>query len=161
MTRLHTLIAGVLLCLPAAASFAQATAQAEAKRTQKSLSDLTASSDDVCRMFTAAEVSKALGVSVRNGAPWGFFGGGCEWAANEKDAVQVVVVRDTSYWENLKNVEGGEALSGFGKEAFVAPWLGAFRAGALTDRGCVYVMTPKREVSVDLLRRAVERIPKH
>jgi hypothetical protein len=159
MTRLHIFIAGMLLGLPVA-SFPQATAHEEAKRTQKGLNDLTASSDDVCRMFTGAEISKALGVPVRNGAPWGFFGGGCEWAANDEVGVQIVVVRDTSYWENLEKVQGGQTLTGLGKEAFVAPWLGAYRAGALTDRGCVYVMTPRRDLSVDLLRQAVERAPK-
>ena len=159
MRLLHIYMVGMLLCLPVA-SFSQATAPEETKRTQKGLNDLTASSEDVCRMFTGAEISKALGVSVRNGAPWGVFGGGCEWAANEKDAVQIVVVRDKSYWENLGNVDGGEMLPGLGEAAFVAPWLGAYRAGALTDRGAVYVMTPRRDLSVDLLRRAVERLPK-
>jgi hypothetical protein len=135
-------------------------AQEEAQRAQKSLDDVVASSDDVCRMFTRAEISKALGAQVSNGAPWGMFGGGCEWAAGEENAVQVVVVRDVSYWENLKSVQGGEALAGFGEEAFVAPWLDAFRAGALTEHGVIYVMTPKRDLSVALLRQAVERVPK-
>jgi hypothetical protein len=51
-------------------------------------------------------------------------------------------------------------LSGLGEEAFVAPWLNAFRAGALTPHGAIYVMTPRRDLSVALLRQAVERVPK-
>ncbi len=112
-----------------------------------------------CKLFTRREITEALGESVGEGADWGLASMGCEWSAGEDRAVQAIVVPDPEYWENLAKSEGGEALSGLGEESFVAPWLGSFRAGALTPQGSVYVMSPKRDLSVALLRKAVERAP--
>ncbi len=112
-----------------------------------------------CKLFSRAEIAEAIGTPVSEGADWGLASMGCEWSAGEDRAVQAIIVPDPEYWENLAGSEGGEALSGLGEEAFVAPWLGAFRAGALTPHGSVYVMSPKRDLSVSLLRKAVERAP--
>lgn len=121
-------------------------------------SPLATSSSNTCNLFSRAEIAEALGAPVGEGADWGMASLGCEWSAGDR-AVQAIVVPDPEYWESLAKSEGGEALSGLGEEAFVAPWLGMFRAGALTPQGSVYVMSPKRDLSVSLLRKAVERAP--
>ena len=118
-----------------------------------------ASSGKACKLFTRSEIAAAIGAAVGEGTEWGSGFGGCEWSAGDDNAVQTALMPDRNYWEDLAESQGGEALSGIGEKAFVAPWMGSFRAGALTPQGAVYVMSPKRDVSVALLRTAVARMP--
>jgi hypothetical protein len=134
----------------------------DAVTTAQALSDAGGGSGSVaCALFTAAQVGERLGTTVSAGTPWGMTGTGCQWSSDgdDENAVQVVIVDDPRYWENLARADGGEALRGIGDQAFVAPWLGAYRAGALTPSGSIYVMTPRRDLSVALLRDALTRWP--
>lgn len=107
-----------------------------------------------CKLLTPEEVSAVLGATVDAGHDWNI---GCEWRAGDK-AVQVVVARAND-WEPMAKSAGGESVPGVGKEAFVGPELGSFKAGALTDTKTVYVSAPTREMAVRLLRKAVEQLP--
>lgn len=119
---------------------------------------VTALANPACRLLDRNEIRAALGAGAAESRTWGAGGLGCEWAVGSGKVVQLVVVKDSQYWEDLAKADGGEALPAIAKQAFVAPWLGSFRAGALTPGGCIYVMTPRREVSVRLLRAAVHRL---
>ncbi len=108
-----------------------------------------------CKLFSTGDISAALGKPVDAGHDWS--AGGCEWKSGDQ-AVHVVVAR-VDDWEPLAKDSGGESLSDIGKQAFVGPWLGDSRAGARTDTNTVYVITPNRDLSVKLLRQAVQRLP--
>ena len=157
------LVALIALALTACSSTdkpAPPLASAPASTTQTaSAAAEPAASSKACKLFTQGEIADALGTSVGKGTNWGSGFPGCEWSAGGDNAVQAALMPDRSYWENLAETTGGEALSGLGQEAFIAPWMGSFRAGALTPQGAVYVMSPKRDVSVTLLRTAVARMP--
>lgn len=107
-----------------------------------------------CKLFSRDDISAALGKPVDDGHDWS---AGCEWKAGDQ-AVQVVIARAED-WEPLAKDSGGESLPGIGMQAFVGPWLGDSRAGARTDTSTVYVITPSRDLSVKLLRQAVQRLP--
>ena len=119
----------------------------------QAMASTAAANNQACKLLSRDEVSAAIDAPVDAGHDWNI---GCEWSAGDK-AVQVVVVNDD--WEPLAKSSGGESLPGIGKEAFVGPWLGDIRAGALIDTRSVYVITPTRDVSVRLLRQAVARLP--
>lgn len=135
------------------------TDQAAAKATIEGIASTIASTavatDKACKLFSRAEIATALGAAVEAGTNWA--PGGCEWRAGDA-AVHITVARAED-WEPQDTSAGGESLQGIGKQAFVGPWLGDMRAGALTDSNTVYVLTPSRDVSVALLRKAVERLP--
>lgn len=115
-----------------------------------------AATDEACKLLTRDEVAAALRSAVDEGRNWS--AGGCEWRTGAGDAVQVVMARARD-WEPPATSAGGESLPGIGMEAFVGPWLGSARTGALTDRHSVYVTAPNRDVAVRLLRQVVQRTP--
>lgn len=119
----------------------------------QTMASTATANNHACKMFSRGEISAALGAAVDGGHDWNI---GCEWRAGDQ-AVQVIVVADD--WEPLAKSSGGESLPGIGKEAFVGPWLGDMRAGALIDTRSIYVISPNRDVSVKLLRQAVARMP--
>ncbi|WP_159017259.1 hypothetical protein [Cognatiluteimonas profundi] len=132
----------------------RADAQDVAAGISSTMQASTAGSNKACKLLTRAEISEALGKPVDEGHDWS--AGGCEWRSGG-DAVQVQQVAADD-WEPLAKSSGGESLPGIGLEAFVGPWLGSARAGAKTSSGCVYVMTPTRDLSVKLLRQATSRM---
>lgn len=137
----------------------QGSAQNDA---QKLHDQLTAAGTDspACKMFSRKEIAAALGEAVEEGHTSGPLGTGCSWDAKDDDSRSVMVqIVPRDYFEDGTDAPGGEALTGIGEKAFVGPWINDFRAGALTDKGAIYVMTPKREVSVALLRQAATRMP--
>lgn len=109
---------------------------------------------ETCKLFSRADISAALGATASEGHDWNV---GCEWRAGDQ-AVQVVMV-SARYWEPLAKSAGGESLPGIGLKAFVGPWTGSVRAGALTNTHSVYVTAPNRDIAVRLLREAVQRLP--
>ena len=135
----------------------QGSDREQAEHVAQGISQTMASSqgatNPACKLLSRDEVGAALGTTVDEGHDWNI---GCEWRAGDK-AVQVIVVADD--WEPLAKSSGGESLPGIGKEAFVGPWLGDVRAGALIDTRSIYVITPTRDVSVKLLRQAAARLP--
>ncbi len=133
----------------------QAAAQATAEGIANTIASTSVATDKACKLFTRAEIATALGAAVEEGTNWA--PGGCEWRAGDT-AVHITIARAED-WEPQDKSAGGESLQGIGKQAFVGPWLGDSRAGALTDSNTVYVLTPSRDVSVALLRKAVERLP--
>lgn len=137
----------------------QGTGQAEAMKVRDQLTGAGAQSP-ACKMFTRNEIAAAYGAAVAEGETSGPLGSGCSWAlksGNYQSVMVQLVPRD--YWEDGTEQPGGEALAGIGEKAFVGPWLDDHRAGALTEKGAVYVMSPKREASVALLRQAADRMP--
>lgn len=121
-----------------------------AKGISRTMAPTTGATDKACKLFSRDEVSAALGARVGDGHNWS--PGGCEWTAGDQN-VHATVARPQD-WEG-----GGDAVPGVGKEAFVQPWLGDFRASAVTDSNSVYVLAPSRGVAVQLLRLAVTRLP--
>lgn len=152
-----SLIATALSAAVALSGCSQGSDRDQAEHLAQGISQTMASSqtatNQACKLFSRDDVSAALGARVDEGHDWNI---GCEWRAGDQ-AVQVVVVADD--WEPLAKSAGGESLPGIGKEAFVGPWLGDMRAGALVDTRSIYVITPSRDVSVKLLRQAVARLP--
>lgn len=150
-------IAMALSAAVALSGCSQGSDRDQAEHLAQGISQTMASSqgatNQACKLFSRDEVSAALGAAVDEGHDWNI---GCEWSAGDK-AVQAVVVAND--WEPLAKSAGGEPLSGIGKEAFVGPWLGDMRAGALIDSRSIYVMAPTRDVAVKLLRQAVARMP--
>ena len=133
----------------------QAAAKATAEGIASTMASTAVATDKACKLFSRDEIATALGAAVEEGTNWA--PGGCEWRAGDT-AVHITVARAED-WEPLDKSAGGESLQGIGKQAFVGPWLNDMRAGALTDTNTVYVLTPSRDVSVALLRKAVERLP--
>ncbi len=139
--------------------------EAQARQTEAELSALASNGSDIaqsgaCAMFSRAEIAKAVGASVTEGAVWGLGGpASCEWRIDDVDnSVGIQVVEDTRYWERPSS--DAETLAGLGQEAYVAPgYGGSFRAAALTEHAAVYVTTPRRDLSVELLGTAVSRLP--
>lgn len=118
-----------------------------------------ASMSPACSLLDRNDIGATIGAGVAEGRAWGAGGLGCEWVAGDDKVIQLVVIDDSQYWQDLATTDGGESLPAVGTQAFVAPWLGNFRAGVLTTAGCIYVMTPRREASVHLLRAAASRLP--
>jgi hypothetical protein len=112
-----------------------------------------------CKLFSRDQIAKAVGASVDAGVTSGPLGTGCSWAIRGQDRSVMVQIVPRDYWEDGTRQPGGEALTGIGEKAFVGPWLDDQRAGALTANGAVYVMSPKKETSVVLLRDAATRVP--
>jgi hypothetical protein len=112
-----------------------------------------------CKLFSRDQIAKALGATVDAGVTSGPLGTGCSWAIRGQDRNVMVQLVPRDYWEDGTRQPGGEALTGIGDKAFVGPWLDDQRAGALTENGAVYVMSPKKETSVVLLRDAATRVP--
>lgn len=80
--------------------------------------------------------------------------------AADPRSVTVILV-PLAEWRDGTGDPGGEPLPNLGERAFVAPWLDDQRAGArLADCG-VYVLTPRRTLSVTMLRLAVARLAGH
>lgn len=132
--------------------------QEDAKSLANAITDSTSSSaeanNETCKLFSRDEVSAALGISVDEVANWSY--GGCEWKADDQSVhVQVAAAR---YYTPLAKSSGGETLTGIGKAAFVGPALLGFTAAALLKSRCVYVTAPTRDMAVELLRLAVNRM---
>jgi hypothetical protein len=138
----------------------QGSAQTDAKKLHDQIT-AAGTQSPACKMFSRAEIAAAFGAAVEDGKTSGPLGSACSWDVKNSSDYESVMVQIVSrdYWEDGTQQPGGEALSGIGEKAFVGPWLGDQRAGALTDKGAVYVLSPKKEVSVALLRKAAERMP--
>lgn len=113
----------------------------------------------VCKLFTKQQLSSALGAAVEDGETSGPLGSGCSWPIKGQDGSVMVQVVPRDYWEDGTRQPGGEALEGIGEKAFVGPWIGEYRAGALTANGAVYVMCASKAASVALLRDVATRVP--
>jgi hypothetical protein len=152
----EALLAALALSLVACS---QGSAQSEAKKLHDQLT-AAGTESAACKMFSRAEISAALGAAVGEGYTSGPLGSACSWdvKGNDEQSVMVQIV-SRDYWEDGTRAEGAEALTGIGEKAFIGPWIGDLRAGALTAKGAVYVMSPKREASIVLLRQAAERMP--
>lgn len=155
---LKRLMGGIGLVAVAAALWGCSGGASDA---QKVAAQIAGGSDSfVCRLFTREEIAAAAGEPVAAGENAGPLGSGCHWMfenSDERGVMIQIVPRD--YWEDGTHQPGGEALSGIGEKAFVGPFLDEHRAGALTANGAVYVVSPKREISVALLNQAAPRVP--
>lgn len=123
-----------------------------------------ASQEGLCSLFTREEIEELLGTPVENGDVAGPLGTACQWNGSADDSAyaQVQVISDTTYWEKPTLAEGYEQLDGIGKEAFVVPELGGWRAGAVTDASVIMVSvsggTSNRDTAIRLLRSSLERL---
>ena len=124
-----------------------------------------APSSGLCSLFTTEEIKQLLGAPVDAGKVAGPMDTACHWSGStDADAVyaQIQVIKDTSYWSKPTLAKGYEALSGVGKEAFVAPELGGWSASALTETAGVSVAInggkADRDAAVRLLRLLLERL---
>ncbi len=123
-----------------------------------------ASQEGLCSLFTREEIQELLGTPVENGDVAGPLGTACQWNGSADDSAyaQVQVISDTTYWEKPTLAKGYEQLDGIGKEAFVVPEMGGWRAGALTDASVIMVSvsggTSNRDTAIRLLRTSLERL---
>ncbi len=130
----------------------------DAARTE--LQQLSGTADSpICKLLTRQQIAAALGKPVDEGHTAGPLGSGCSWPVKGTERSVMVQVVPRDYWEDGTRQPGGEALEGIGEKAFVGPWLDDYRAGALTAKGAVYVMSPSKAASVTLLRDVAPRIP--
>lgn len=137
---------------------ASESAQSAAKELKKQLTG--ADKDAVaCKLLSRDEIAKALGAAVEVGETSGPLGSACSWKIKSQDRTVMLQFVPRKYYEDGARQPGGEALAGIGEKAFVGPWLDDQRAGALTANGAVYVMTPKKDASVALLRAVATRVP--
>jgi hypothetical protein len=118
----------------------------------------------LCATYTALEIEQWLGSAVGEGYTAGPGGTACQWDASSDPSgyVQIQVIEDTSYWENPELAEGYETVAGVGQEAFVAPDLKGWKAGALTPKEVVFISmsggSSEADTAVSLLRDAVDRL---
>ena len=123
-----------------------------------------ASQEGLCSLFAREEIEGLLGTPVENGDVTGPLGTACQWNGSADDSAyaQVQVISDTSYWEKPTLAKGYEELDAIGKEAFVVPELGGWRAGAVTDASVIMVSvsggTSNRDTAIRLLRNSLERL---
>lgn len=154
----HSRIAGCLLlaCITANCS-------GDNKPAEQTPSAGAGSSSGLCSLFDKQEIQTLLGTPVAPETAAGPDASACQWNGTTDDAayaqIQVVAVR---YWTPPKAADGYEKLSGLGKEAFVAPEMGGWQAGALTDTAAVLVAaksgSANRDTAVRLLRDLLGRM---
>jgi hypothetical protein len=124
----------------------------------------TETSEGLCSLFTREEIQELLGTPVEAGDVAGPLGTACQWNGSADDSAyaQIQVLRDTSYWEKPSLAKDYETLDGIGREAFVVPEMGGWRAGALTDAAVIMVSvnggTVNRDTAVQFLRSGLERL---
>jgi len=156
----HSRIAGCLLLVCIAADCSGDTKAAEETA---SAAASVGSSSDLCSLFNTQEIRTLLGTPVAVSTVSPPSASACQWDGTTDDGayaqVQVVGVR---YWTPPKSAEGYEKLSGLGKEAFVAPEMGGWQAGALTDTAAALVAVKSgsatRETAVRFLRDMLGRM---
>jgi hypothetical protein len=119
------------------------------------------STNELCSLFTVAEVETILGATVGPGHD-AALGTGCQWDG-EADAtyLQVQVIDDPTYYNEQSLADGFEKVSGVGKAAFVVPELGGWTAQAQTDKAtyaaAVNGGTATKDSAVSLLKTLLER----
>jgi hypothetical protein len=119
-----------------------------------------------CSLFTSDEIGRMLGTTVDEGKPAGPMNSACQWESpTDEDAyVMVQLIDDTQYWETRSGVRGYETHGNVAREAFTAPELGGWMAGALTDSRVVYASVnggnSSRDLALQMLRTALQRLEK-
>lgn len=156
----HFRIAGCFLLVCMAAGCSRDSEREAASPADASPGAGAGSSSALCSLFDTQEIQTLLGTPVAAATA---AGGACQWDGTTDDAaygqIHVVAVR---YWTPPSSAEGYEKLSGIGKEAFVAPEMGGWQAGALTDTAAVMVSvksgSANRDTAVRLLRDLLGRM---
>lgn len=129
----------LLLTLAALSSVASAQSADANKAKDRLTGDAkgSAAANPQCKLFTPAEISAYLGVTV--GAGQNAAGGaGCSWTDKDDEAQAIVTVVGPAYFPEPSLVKGFKRLPGIGKKAWVAPDAG-WSAGALLDDAAVVV----------------------
>lgn len=117
-----------------------------------------------CTWFTAAEIGDRLGTRVRDGQVAGPLGTACQWegVTDSKAFVQIQVVREVSFWTVPRGLADLAMLNGVGKEAYVVPAEGGFKAAGLLENAFVSVFvggaTANRAVAERLLVDTLSRV---
>jgi hypothetical protein len=118
----------------------------------------------LCSLFAAAEIGRMLGRAMSEAQVSGPLDTVCQWESptDEEAYAQVQVIDDTQYWETRSGVRGYETHPDVAHEAFTAPELGGWVAGALTDSRVVFISVnggnSSRELALEMLRTALRRL---
>lgn len=117
-----------------------------------------------CALFTREEIGRMLGRGVDEGYVAGPMDTACQWdSPTDEDAyASVQVISDTQYWETRSGVRGYETHAGVAQEAFTAPELGGWIAGARTETRIVFTSVnggnASRDLALEMLRTALQRL---
>ena len=137
--------APLLWALVDSAACAQAAEPAKLKDALTGDAKRSAAANPQCQLFSPAEISTYLGVSVgpgKNAAG----GAGCQWTDKNDEADAIVTVVAAKYYEEPSLVKGFKRLPGLGKKAWVAPDAG-WRAGVLLDDVAILVSLDGKKAS--------------
>lgn len=120
---------------------------------------MPAATNRACHLFTKAELASLAGTAV-SAAQGGVAGPqSCRWTLETADPRSITVILvPVGEWRDGAGSPGGERLGAPGEHAFVAPWLDDQRAGTRTPGAGIYVLSPRRTLSVELLSRAAARV---
>jgi hypothetical protein len=120
--------------------------------------DAGAQGQNLCTLFSTAEVTKLLGTPVASGEPLAHFPG-CQWFGKDGESYVIVQVVDPTNWTDPRQASGYDALTGVGRKAYShRDPEGGWRAMALTDKVSGVVLIGKsatRDGAVTMLRKLV------
>lgn len=93
----------------------------------------------LCDLFTTAEMSKVLGTKAAEGSVGGPLDTQCQWVMKNGDGYASIQELPADYWSPPSADDNYQKLTGIGDEAYTAPGIGGWDAGAMAGNGMVVV----------------------
>jgi len=119
-----------------------------------------AANNPVCKLFTAAEASKYVGIAVENGKN-AAMGSGCQWTSKDYEGDMMVQIVASNYHVAPALAKGYQAMPELGTKGYVVPQMGGWTAAVIRDKESINVSVsgPKagKETAVALLKETLAR----
>lgn len=120
----------------------------------------------LCALFTAAEISKVVGASVDDGQVGGPLRSLCTWTAGGNDGGAFLQLATSDDWGPPELADGYRTLPGIGDEAYAAPGITGWDAGALAGDKVVIASVwdgsdsgdSSADPAIELLKEALARL---
>ena len=151
-------IASLLACFALAACSKGGDAMKEQIQGQAALGNAKGSDAPACKVYSQDEASVWVGAKVR---PPELATGGCQWAIGDGSGSMMLTIVEARYHERPTRQAGYHELKDIPGQAFVAPFMDGWLAGAIvgTDAVRVTLSGPgvTEEKTVALLKDAIKR----